>query len=143
MISRLLCVLLLLLPSLLSAQLTLSGKLLIKNSENDPMAFAEVTLSSKGATIGNKITDDKGIFSIIVPQSGVYTLSAYYFKKKLFEKNIEVSGSKDLGVIEVDPGLNPDDVVTFRAKKKIIVLKEDRLVFNVGNSISASSGDAL
>jgi hypothetical protein len=129
-----------LLSSILSAQIKITGKVTTK--DNNPVEFAEIILISKDSTaIKSELTNEKGDFILDV-QRGVYKLQIRQANKIIASKNIELNADLDLGSIEVDNVIQLESVVVV-GRKKLIERKVDRLVFNVENSINAAGGDAL
>jgi hypothetical protein len=129
-----------LLSSILSAQIKITGKVTTK--DNNPVEFAEIILITKDSTaIKSELTNEKGDFILDV-QRGVYTLQIRQANKIIASKNIELNADLDLGSIEVDNVIQLESVVVV-GRKKLIERKVDRLVFNVENSINAVGGDAL
>ncbi|GIQ61383.1 TonB-dependent receptor [Flavobacterium collinsii] len=132
--------LLVLLSSVLSAQVKVTGK--VTSKDNNPIEFAEVILIGKdSAAIKSELTNEKGDF-VLESQPGVYELQVRQANKTIASRNIELNADLDLGNIVVDAAIVLESVVVV-GKKKLIERKVDRVVFNVENSISATGGDAL
>ena len=73
---------------------------------------------------------------------GDYELKADRFGREVYDKQIRLTRSRDLGTLSIRGGLQLREVVV-TAHKKLVEQKVDRLVFHVENSIAASGGDAL
>ncbi|OMQ07998.1 outer membrane beta-barrel family protein [[Flexibacter] sp. ATCC 35103] len=137
-------VLLLLISTTLSAQITETGKISgkVANSEGKSVSLAEVILIGKdSAAVKSELTDENGNFIIEVKQ-GWYKLQIRETSKIVFSKNIELGTFLDLGTITLT-NINHLEAVTIVSKKKVVERKVDRLIFNVENSINAAGGDAI
>lgn len=132
--------LLVLLSSVLSAQVKVTGK--VTSKDNNPIEFAEIILIGKdSAVIKSELSNENGNF-VLEAQRGIYELQVRQANKTIASRNIELNADLDLGNIVVDDAIALESVVVV-GKKKLIERKVDRLVFNVENSISATGGDAL
>lgn len=69
-------------------------------------------------------------------------LKINYFEEIVFQKDIQLNNSINLGKIEIKTSTNLKEVIV-GAEKKIMERKIDRFVFNVENSISAAGGTAM
>ncbi len=130
----------LIIPFLLSSQITLEGNVTDKNS---PIVWANVALTTlDGAIVTGGITDDKGNFNLQA-KPGVYKVIISFLGYTNFEKEITVNTSINLGVITLKEDANILEGVTITYRKKLIEQKPDRIIFNIENNISAIGGDAL
>ncbi|MBE8724573.1 outer membrane beta-barrel family protein [Flavobacterium hungaricum] len=132
--------LLLSLPNKLFSQIEIKGQ--VRQIEKN-LNFLEIQLTNKDSTVvQSALTDAEGKFSIIT-ESGKYQLLIKQIGTILYQKSFEFQDNQDLGIIEIDNSKQLKEVVV-NSKKKLIERKVDRLVFNVENSISASTGgDAI
>ncbi|HHT8815169.1 putative TonB-dependent outer membrane receptor [Flavobacterium psychrophilum] len=128
-------------PNKLFSQVTISGQIADKN--NKPIEFLEIQLQNKDSIIvKSELTYGDGKFTIATVK-GEYQLLIKQLGKILQQQKISAIQDLNLGIIEVTENPQQLKEVTVTSKKKLIERKVDRLVFNVENSISASSGDAL
>ncbi len=124
------------------SQTEITGKILEKGT-NSPLEFAEIILTPKplGEVIGT-VTKVEGAF-ILKAAVGKYKLQVSYVGQFLYTSEIEINGNTiKLGEIIVNNSNQLGEIV-INARKKLIVRKIDRLVFNVANSSKASQGDAI
>ncbi|RVU90949.1 TonB-dependent receptor [Flavobacterium columnare] len=129
-----------LVPLLIQAQFTVTGKVVGQN--NLPIPTAEVSLlTNTNVIVTSQLTDEQGSFKLTANQ-GNYILQVKQLGTTLIEKNITVTQNLNLGKLQPDDAKKLEEV-TIVAKKKLIERKVDRLVFNVESSISATGGDAL
>ena len=111
------------------------------NENNIPIEYLEVVIMSENTLIAANITDKEGKFNFNVTP-GEYKLLVYSFGNKVYEKNIQLLTSTNLNTITIKNSIQLDEVVVTK-EKKLIERKTDRLVFNVENSLAASSGNTL
>ncbi|MFK7048534.1 hypothetical protein FLACOL_01945 [Flavobacterium columnare] len=129
-----------LMPFVIQAQFSVTGKVVGEN--NLPIPTVEVSLLTTTNTIVvSQLTDEQGNFKLTANQ-GNYVLQVKQLATILIEKNINVTQNLNLGTLQPEDAKKLEEV-TIVAKKKLIERKVDRLVFNVENSVRASSGDAL
>jgi len=109
----------------------------------EPVVYAQIILQTTDSiVVKSELTDENGIFTIKDVANGTYLLNIKYFSENIFSQIINVNGNLDLETIVADEGLTLGEV-TITAQKPLIEKEVDRLIFNVENSISASSGDAI
>lgn len=125
---------------LTTAQSTLTGT--IKDA-NEPITWANVVLTTESnVSVTGGITDENGNFKLNV-KPGSYTLTVSFLGYEDYKLNITVTGSKNIGILELKETTNTLDEVVVSYTKKLIEQKPDRMVFNVENSIAASGGNAI
>ena len=107
--------------------------------QNKALPYVDITLSNQD-TIINLTTDELGKFAIEAKKN-TYKFEINYFEEIVFQKDIQLNNSIDLGKIEIKTSTNLKEVVV-GAEKKIMERKIDRFVFNVENSTSAAGGTA-
>ena len=105
--------LLLILCCNLSAQTTITG--VVTDSLNKPIPFASVYLSK--TTIGT-LTDNKGLYSLSIPQNGVYELTSSCIGFKTSSSIISAEGIKQKVNINLSLNLVQLDEVKINAKAK-------------------------
>ena len=125
-----------------SAQVSLTGKILDKSTEQ-PIEFVNIIVSGSSLVeLLGTVTEIDGSFKLSLTE-GLYKLNVSSFGQELYSKEIEVKNQNiDLGIILVENSYELDEFIV-TAKRKLIKRKIDRLVFNVENSTKASEGDAL
>lgn len=116
---------------------TLIGEVI---EQNKALPYVDITLSNQD-TIINLTTNEKGKFSIEAKESN-YKFEIIYFEETVFQKEIQLNHSQDLGKIEVKTFTNLKEVIV-GAEKKVMERKIDRFVFNVENSTSTAGGTAM
>ncbi len=116
---------------------TLTGEVM---EQNKALPYVDIILSNQD-TIINLTTDELGKFAIEAKKN-TYKFEINYFEEIVFQKDIQLNNSIDLGKIEIKTSTNLKEVVV-GAEKKIMERKIDRFVFNVENSTSAAGGTAM
>ncbi|WP_413531580.1 outer membrane beta-barrel protein [Empedobacter brevis] len=116
---------------------TITGEVV---EQNKALPYVDITLSNKD-TIINATTNELGKF-VIEANKNIYKLEIIYFEEVVFEKDIQLVHSLDLGKIEIKTSTDLQEVVV-GAEKKIMERKIDQFVFNVENSTSAAGGTAM
>lgn len=129
------------LPYYLIAQNTISISGQFKDANKTPLNFLEVVIMHNDSLVIADVTDEDGKFKFNL-QKGAYKLLANNFGENIYEKDIELSKSIDLGILAIDRNIQLGGVV-ITARKPLIERNVNRLVFNVANSISAIGGDAI
>ena len=119
---------------------SISGK--ITDKENNAISFAEIILT-KNETKKTAISDEKGNFTLQLPENGEYLLEILQDGNKVYSKTISVNG--DISENFFANAVNEKEIkgVVIEGKKKLIERKVDRLVFNVENSVALLGGDAF
>ena len=97
----------------LRAQTTITG--VVTDSLNKPIPFASVYLSK--TTIGT-LTDNKGLYSLSIPQNGVYELTSSCIGFKTSSSIISAEGIKQKVNINLSLNLVQLDEVKINAKAK-------------------------
>ncbi|MBD0402555.1 outer membrane beta-barrel protein [Flammeovirga sp. EKP202] len=131
-----------LLPLISYSQITVTGE--VNNQDGGKMEFVNITIYDQDSSIVNgTITDNTGSFELLLAR-GVYLLhvsfigyESYVDQLTLEEENIH------LGALLLKMKDQELEGVTISANKPIIESKIDRLVFNVENSVSASTGNLV
>ena len=120
--------------------LTVSGTLVDEKKKG--IESSEVILLKNKRIVASTLTDAEGTFKLSYP-TGTYSLRFYYVGTVIYQTDFELKQNLDLGTISSFDSTNQLDEVELTSKKKIIVNKVDRTVFNVENSVRASGSDAL
>ncbi len=125
--------------STFAQELTLSGKVLQQAS---PLPSVEVVLYLPNRTpLKSVLTDEAGQFSLLAVK-GNYTLEVRQLGEVLLTKVIALNTDLKLGNLEVNATQVLSEVIV-SGKRKVLEQKTDRLIFNVENSVMASSGNAI
>jgi len=131
---------LVIMPTKLFAQIEIKGQ--IKHIEKNVLFFEVQLLNKDSIVVQSSLTDTNGKF-LIKTERGSYQLLIKQVGTILYQKRFEFQHHQDLGLIQIDNTQELKEVVV-NSRKKLIERKVDRLVFNVENSISASTGgDAI
>ena len=139
---KLLCLCILIVSCLNSfaQKYTLSG--IIKDSIQ-PIVYSNVILLDEfDEIVIGTITDENGSFSLSAPV-GNYTLTISFLGYTTKEQNITLEKDTDLGAIILQPDNTQLNEVVITAEKPLIERKVDRLIFNVGQSVAATGGNAM
>ncbi|MGH1517884.1 TonB-dependent receptor domain-containing protein [Chryseobacterium sp. JK1] len=130
----------LLIPYLAICQIEVKGK--IKNN-TAPVPFANVALvDSLGVVKSGATTDNNGAFTIKTVK-GAYTIKVNLWGYKSWDKKVSLENSTILDdIMLISDSKNLEEVV-ITGKKRVFEQQMDRLVFNVENSPTAGSGNAL
>lgn len=121
-------------------QQTLKGK--VVNIDKQPVEFVEaVLLKNDTIYVEGAVTDSLGYFSFKADK-GNYRLVLEYFGEMSFDEIINLNQDINIGEIKIDEGLTLEEI-TITARKKLIEKKVDRLIFNVGESVYATGGNAM
>ena len=118
---------------------SISGK--ITDKENNAVSFTEIILT-KNEIKKTTISDEKGNFTLQLPENGDYLLEILQDGNKIYSKTLTINGDISEN-INIETKTQDIQGVTITGNKKLIERKIDRLVFNVENSVSATGGDAL
>lgn len=116
----------------------------VMDKDNKPVSETEV-LITKNEKKFSAITDDKGLFKILLQENGDYLLEIIKDGVKTNSEKITVNGNakKDIQIKEAPAAEQKIEGVTVTAKKKLFERKVDRLVFNVENSVASQGIDAI
>ena len=130
----------LLIPYLAFCQIEITGK--VKN-ETAPIPFANVVLvDSLGVLKSGVTTDHNGAFTVKTVK-GKYALKINLLGYKSWDKEINLENNIILeDIILISNSKNLEEVV-IKGKKRVFEQHMDRLIFNVENSPTANSGNAL
>ncbi len=120
----------------------------VLNSDGTPVDFANVILNGAADSTIVKLeyTNQDGSFSIPNVKPGEYWIRINYvgladFNTEIFSLNNEASF--EIEDVLMSPPSNELAEVTVTAKRPLLEMKADRMVFNVDGSINASGSDAL
>lgn len=120
---------------------SISGKVIDKR--NNAVDYAEIVLStSDSLPLQSQLCQEDGTFTLKDVETSTYLIQIRTLGKNHFSQVINLVENVYIGDIIIDPSINLQEI-TVVATKKIIEHKIDRLVFNVGNSITAMGSDGL
>ncbi len=132
--------LVLLSTSLFQAQVNVTGR--VNDSTGTSVEFATVVIKKGDHVIGNAFTNERGDYVIHIPEKGKFALSVYYIGFNTKETEINLVKDSAINITLSSNKFKLKEVVV-TGKNLVVEQKVDRLVFNVGNSIAATGGDAL
>ncbi len=129
----------------INAQPKLSGSL--TNTQGEPLPYATILLlaATDSALAKGAITDETGRYDIANFEAGVYLISASTvgYETAWTEKfTVQKGGRLEMPTITMKEGIALDEVVV-RGKMALYVLKQDRLVMNIGASPVMSGNTGL
>jgi hypothetical protein len=141
-----------LLFTVLIVQVAVAQNILVSGEIHDPAgkgiaAASIMVLNPKDSSLVKAgLSDDNGHFEMLLSSAGDYLMrysSIGY--ETLMQSSVMVSGGieRNLGVITLKPTEAELKSFTVSAKKPMIEVKADRVVFNIENSINASGSDAM
>lgn len=124
------------------ARVTLKGTV-IDFDTKEPLEYATVVVKPlNGDQITGGITDSKGHFNIDV-SPGNYDISVEYISFKTHQlKNVTITKSMDLGVIELALDAQALDEVEIVAEKSTVEIRLDKKIYNVGKDMTVKGGSA-
>lgn len=119
----------------------------ISADDNAPLPGATVILQRDDSTVLNTtITSDSGSFTFEVPAKNNYIIRVRYIRfNDYLSGPVNVSGEAvDLGRISLSQTgkLLEGVTITANRKKKLIEIREDRIIYNAGSDISNKAGTA-
>ncbi|WP_374445224.1 TonB-dependent receptor domain-containing protein [Epilithonimonas sp.] len=118
---------------------SITGK--ITRSGNE-VSYAEI-IASKNQIKQTIISDEKGNFTLKLPENGIYQIVCILDGIEVLKDDITVNGTtKHDFAVEKKPAKEIEGVVV-TAKKKLIERKADRLVFNIANSVASQGIDGI
>lgn len=116
----------------------------IIDKENKPAVETEVVITNDIEKF-SAITDQNGIFKIVLNKNGTYLLEIIHDGIKVESEKITITGNltKNIHLKEITPFEQKIEGVAVTIKKKLFERKVDRLVFNVENSIASQGIDVI
>ncbi|MCQ2142400.1 MAG: carboxypeptidase-like regulatory domain-containing protein, partial [Bacteroidales bacterium] len=117
---------------------------LIDASNDEPVGFATVSLTPKGAAKPSKygLTDDQGKGKLEGVRPGNYTFKAEIMGYKSFEKVLDVKENVDLGKVKLSLDQKVLDAASVSAVGNPIVVKKDTIEYNA-SSFKTTENDVL
>ena len=129
----------------LSAQLSIDG--IFQDDESSPIMFSNVVLysSSDSSMVKVESSDEDGKFSLRgIAKGHYYIVSSYVGFNDYQSSEIELSNSSvDMGVLQMVTSSVQLETAVVKAKRTLIEVKPDRMVFNVEGTINSAGDNAL
>ncbi|MDH6250627.1 outer membrane receptor protein involved in Fe transport [Chryseobacterium sp. H1D6B] len=106
------------------------------------LSYVEIT-AVKDQSKHTAISDEKGNYSLKLPENGVYQIECIHDGIKIFNTEVQINGDvkKDFSIENKQE--RQIEGVTVTAKKRLIERKSDRLIFNISNSIASQGMDGV
>ncbi|MGB8705538.1 MAG: TonB-dependent receptor, partial [Gillisia sp.] len=130
-----------------SSKYDVSGKV-IEEGTKTPLEYATISITSPSDPkyLNGGVTDEKGNFSIEVPQ-GTYNIKIEFisFESKSF-KNKMVNSNLDLGTVALSESSANLDEVVVRSETTQVEVRLDKKIYNIGKDLTTAGGtvsDAL
>lgn len=119
----------------------------IADDHQMPIPFASINLSSvkEGVSSSNLLADSIGGFAFHVNRGGKYLLKVYAMGYHVFIREIAADSLMAIPVLKISLEPNQEilkEVEVF-GKKSIIEQRNDKLIFNVSNTVLGSGYDAM
>jgi len=117
-----------------SQNMVLEG--VVNDSENNPIAYANVTLThvDDGSFLYGTSTNEEGKFLLKDIKSNSYSLKITYLGFKDYDKVLNIDDHLDLGLITLIEKTEELNGVVITARRPTVKRLVDRLIFNVENS---------
>ena len=125
-----------LLPAVVFSQ-SITGKI---TEMGNSASYVEVMVS-KGEKKQTAISDEKGNYSLKLPENGTYEVKLIQDGAELSTMEVVINGDAKKDFVIEKKKEKQIEGVTLTARKKLIERKADRLVFNVVNSVAAQGMD--
>ncbi len=130
-----------------TSQYTISGKV-VDDEMKSPLEYATISITSPTDPkyLNGGVTDEKGNFSIEVPE-GTYNIKVEFisFQSKSFT-NKKVASNLDLGTIQLGISSANLDEVVVRSETTQVEVRLDKKIYNIGKDLTTAGGtvsDAL
>jgi len=129
----------------LTAQLSIEG--IIHDDQSSPLEFSNIVLYSFSDSTLIKVesSDEEGKFSIKgIAQGKYYVVSSHIGYDDYYSSLIDLSNtSANLGILQMKITSVELETAVIKAKRALVEVKADRMVFNVGGTINSAGGNAL
>lgn len=109
----------------------------VRNQQNEPIPFASVFLLtiSDSTLVKGTSADERGNFSILNIEAGLYFLKASYVGQSSENRALEILRDIKIGAVVIEQRAEELNEVTVTGRKPVVDRKVDRIVFNVENSV--------
>jgi len=129
----------------LSGQLSING--ILQDDESTPIMFSNVVLYSTSDSTMVKVesSDEEGKFSFRnIEQGSYYIVSSYVGFNDYQSSEIELNNaSVDMGTLQMVTSSVQLETAVVKAKRALVEVKPDRMVFNVEGTINSAGDNAL
>ena len=121
---------------------SIQGK--ISGKDTAGLQDAEI-VATKNEKKVSAIADEKGKFTLQLPENGNYLLEVFRDGEKLYSSEMDIQGdvTKEIQVKEPEITEQKVEGVVLNGRKKLVERKIDRLVFNVENSVASQGIDGI
>jgi iron complex outermembrane recepter protein len=122
----------------------ISGKVVDTNDE--AVAYANIALynAKDSSLVKVELSDDNGIFKITEIQTSKYWISVSYVGLSTYDSDIfDLTSDFNLPVIQLSSAGVELNEVTVVAKRPLLEIKPDKMVFNIEGSVNAAGNNAL
>lgn len=120
----------------------LKGKI-VDETQKELTNSTVLLVNQNGSEVKKTITDGNGNFKLVYDQTGNYALVVQHYGYQIYKSNYFEGADKDFKIISLSPALETLNTVEVQAKKNLVELDGNNIVFNVANSITAQGGNAL
>ena len=117
---------------------------LVDESTSEPVGFATVSLTQKGKDTPYRyvLSTDEGMAELAKVAAGTYVLKAELMGYKIYEKEIQVSRTVDLGQVKMSQDTQVLNAASITAIGNPIVVKKDTVEYSA-SSFKTSDNDML
>ncbi len=123
------------------AQSQITG--ILKDKQQQPIDFGEIHLTNEiSKIVVSTYSNATGNFKLENITAGTYKIQFLYLGTVYDTRHLNVEKDLDMGIVTIDNQSQLTEIL-IEGKKKIFETQIDRTVFNVENSVIASTSDAL
>jgi hypothetical protein len=124
-------------------QQSLTGQLL--DEEGAALGFANVMLlhPEDSALVKGTVSEADGSFAFEVEEPGAYLLEVAMIGFRDYHQRINLAQSRELPTIILETEITQLSTVEVRARQPLLEQRGNKMIVNVGNSITGTSGSAM
>ena len=113
----------------------------VDSTNGDPVAFATVSLTRKGADKPLKyiLTDSEGRAQLDRVPHGTYVVKVELLGYQTFQQEVEVKEAVDLGTVKMEPDRQQLDAASVSAVGNPIVIKKDTVEYNASSYLTTDN----
>ncbi len=118
----------------------------VLDTQSEPVAYANIALynATDSSLVKVELSDDDGKFKIDQLQQANYWLEVSYVGMPSYTSEVfDLQEDYEMGALKLEASNVELEEVTVVAKRPLLEVKPDKMVFNVEGSINASGNDAL